>query len=330
MVRPTRPPALFLAGALLAWIAVFITSISLGAAQKAKLMSEWPKTPVVIDGKDTEWPMLVSIEKDVHLSIAVKNDDQTLYIALITSDAVTALQTLNEGLIVWMDAEGGTKKRFGFRYPVGRPAGSQGGNRGRYASGGGERGGQGQTGEQQGQGGREAGYVGPPPDPEAIWNRAASDGRLMTAELLGPEKDQVRTLMLDASPSIRAKIGHAEGMMVYELAIPLATSPESPDGLGVRPGAIIGIGLETPERKAETSGSGGRGGGGYGGGMGGRGGGGYGGGGGRGGGGYGGGMGGRGGGGYGGEGASSGSFGQQAKPVKAWTTVQLATPPASE
>ena len=335
MTRRTTPLTLFLAMALLAWIAVFITSISLGAATKAKLISEWPKTPVIVDGKDTEWPALVSIAKDVHLSIAVKNDDRTLYIALITSDAVTALQMLNEGLIVWLDVEGGTKKRFGLHYPVGRPAGAPGGSRGRYPSGSGQRGDQEQADEQQGQGNQQSGrYVGPPPDADAVWNRAVSDGRLAVAELLGPEKDEVRTLMLDASPSILAKIGRAEGMMVYELAIPLAVSPDSPEGLGTRPGAIVGIGLETPERKADAGSSGGRGaggmgggGGGMGGGMGGRGGGGYGGGGGRGGGGYGGGgTGGRGG----GMGGPGGSFGQQAKPLNAWTTVQLATPPVSK
>ncbi len=294
-------------------------------------MSEWPKTPIVVDGKATEWPTLVSIAKDVRFSIAVRNDDRTLYIALITSDAMTALQTLNEGLVVWLDVAGGTRKRFGVHYPVGGPAGGQGGNRGRYSSGNGQRGGQEQAYEQQGQGNQQAGrYVGPPPDPDAVWNRATSDGRLAVAELLGPEKDQVRTLILDASPSIRAKIGHAEGMMVYELAIPLAVSPDSPEGLGALPGAIVGIGLETPERKAETGNYGSRGGGGMGGaggGMGGRGGGGYGGMGGRGGGDYGGGgSGGRGG----GMGGPGGSFGQQTKPLKAWTTVLLATPPASK
>jgi hypothetical protein len=302
MARSARLHARVLVGAPLAWIAVFAASISLGAATKAKLMSEWPRTPVVVDGKATEWPTLVSIAKDVHFSIAVRNDDRTLFIALITSDAVTALQTLNQGLVVWLDAKGGTRKAFGVHYPIGGSVGAQGEGRSRNVG---------------------------PPDPDAVWNRATSDGRLEVAELLGPEKDEVRTLMLDASPSIRARIGHAEGMLVYELAIPLAVSPDSPEGLGALPGAIVGIGLETPERKAEAGGPGGRAGGsggGYGG-MGGRGGGGY------------GGMGGRGGGGYGGGGAGGrgsgmggpgGPFGQQAKPLKVWTTVQLATPSASK
>jgi len=319
-----------LAAAAVTSFLVFHVSTALDAASKAKLVSEWPAKPVVVDGKNTEWPTLVSLAKDVRFSIAVRNDDQDLYIALITSDAATALQTLNDGLIVWLDAEGGSKKRFGFQYPVGRRAGSQGGGgRGREASGNGQRGGQGQSGEPQGQGDRDyGGYGGPPSDPGAIWDRAVADGRLKMAERLGPGKDEVRTVMLDVPQSIQAKFGHAEGMLVYELAIPLALTPESPDGLGVRPGAIIGVGIETPERKAEASGYGGSRGGG---GMGGRGGGGYGGGGGGGrGGGYGGGMGGgEMGGRGGGVGGPSGSFGLQTKALKAWTTVQLATQPAS-
>ncbi len=321
MSQSSRRRVFFLAGASLAWVAVSSMPASLSAASKAKLVSEWLKSPVVVDGKATEWPALVSIAKDVHFSIAVRNDDRTLYIALITSDRAAALQALTEGLIVWLDAAGGTKKRFGLRFPVGR----RGAARGEPPD------------EPTGQGNRAAGaYGGQPPDAEAMWNRAASDGRLKMAELLGPEKDDARTVMLDASQSIQAKIGYAEGLMVYELAIPLTTSPEAP-GLGARPGAIVGVGLETPERTADAGRSGGdRGGGGMGGppggmgggGMGGRGGGGMGGrgGGGMGGGGGRGGMGGPGG----GAGGPGGPFGEQTKALKVWTTVQLATPPASK
>lgn len=66
----------------------------------AKISSEWPTKPVVVDGVNTEWPTLTTIAKDVRVSIEVRNDDRHLYIALITSDSATALQALNDGLIV--------------------------------------------------------------------------------------------------------------------------------------------------------------------------------------------------------------------------------------
>jgi hypothetical protein len=192
MPRRTRSLALMLAGAVLSWVALFAMSIAPGAESKAKLLSEWPSAPVVIDGNAMEWPRLESIAKDVRFSIAVRNDDQTLCIALITSDRATAVQALNQGLVVWLDAAGGSKKRFGLHFPVGRPAGPAGGSgQGRNGTGDGRRGGSGGElpGEPPpGRDTRVAGaYGGQPPDAETMWNRATADGRLKMAELIGPE-----------------------------------------------------------------------------------------------------------------------------------------------
>lgn len=268
-----------------ACIAALLVATVLGAASKAKFTSDWASAPIVVDGTNTEWPTLLSFAKDIRISIAVRNDEQNLYVALVTSDTTTTLQVLRDGLIVWLDAEGGSRKRFGIRYPM------------------------------------SAEPV-PPRDAEGMWTRALSDGRLKRAELLGPGKDDVRALMLDVATSIRARLGRADGMLTYELAVPLGKTQELPDGLGVRPGAIVGIGLETPERKASMGGpGGGRGGsgggrGGMGGGRGGMGGSG---------GGRGGGMGGPGG----GMGGPAGTYRPPQKALSAWTSVQLATPPAS-
>lgn len=289
----------------LALLAVLATiSIALDAASKAKLASEWTATPIVVDGTNAAWSAFASVDKDLRLSMAVKNDDQYLYLALVTSDTPTALQVLNQGLIVWFDVEGGTRKRLGIQYPMGRGTGV----------------GRDPQGEQ-------------PPDPEAMWRRRLADDRLLLAQLLGPGKEDIKSLVLDLSHPIRATLGHSQGTLIYELAIPLARAANSSDGLGVRPGAVIGIGIETPERKdTPAAGRGGYGGGaggdtgsrgGYGG-MGGRaGGGGYGGMGGHGG--YGGGMSGPGG----AAGREAGASALTVKPLKIWTTVQLATPPAT-
>jgi hypothetical protein len=222
---PVQPPAVRAAlGA--ACLAALLAPIALGAASKAKLTSEWPTSPVVVDGTNTEWPTLVSIAKDVRFSIAVRNDAQNLYVALITSDAATGLQALNAGLIVWLDAEGGSKKRFGIKYPIGRGPGSQrGAGQERAGEEGGRRGRPDEGGEQEGGARGYGSPAGQAPDADAMWKQALSDGRLKRAELLGPGKDDVRDLMLDLSQGIRAKIGHADGMMVYELAVPLARTP---------------------------------------------------------------------------------------------------------
>jgi hypothetical protein len=305
--------------------------VAVGGA-RAKLASEWTATPIVVDGTSTAWSAFASLDKGVPVSIAVKNDDQYLYLALVTSDTPTALQMLNQGLIVWFDIEGGTKKQLGIQYPMGRagggqgPTGAGGWQRGQPAGSNGAAGG-GSASDPQGE---------QPPDPEAMWRRRLADDRLQMAELLGPGKDDITSLVLDPSQPVRAMLGHFQGTLIYQLAIPLAKAADSSGGLGVRAGAVIGIGLETSERKdAPAAGHGGYGGssGGTGGGAGG-GRGGYGGMGGRGGGGGYGGMGGHGGygGGTGGRGGDAGREGganvPAVKPLKVWTTVQLATAPA--
>jgi len=143
----------------------------------------------------------------------------------------------------------------------------------------------------------------------------AKDGRWARLELLGPGKDDRRSLQLDHTPGIEVRIGRVEGSVVYELKVPLQVDDGHPYAIGARPGATIGIGLETPEvEKPESAGDagmpgkGGRppGGGGMGGG----------------------GMGGgppMGGGGHG----RPGGF-EPAKPIKAWATVRLAAPPAAD
>ena len=80
------------------------------AASKAKIESAWLAAPVTLDGINKEWDALSTIAKDVRFSIAARNDDRRLYIALVTSDRATALQAVNEGLIVWVDPSAGSKR----------------------------------------------------------------------------------------------------------------------------------------------------------------------------------------------------------------------------
>ena len=112
------------------------------------------------------------------------------------------------------------------------------------------------------------------------------------------------------------KVGQAEGVLTYELKVPLAANDAHPYAVGAKPGALVSVGLEMPklqmpEGRGREGGGGGRGpGGGGGGGMGGRIGG------------YGGGM----GGGRGGHGGGGGyQQSEQEKPLSGWVELQLAS-----
>jgi hypothetical protein len=251
----------------------------ISAAEKLHFDSHQRDGAIAVDGKFDDWtgnlePLGANPE-----SIQVVNDGEFLYLRLTASEATARRQIMRQGMTVWFDPSGGTKKKLGVRFPVVEPGESGGEDQGR-----GHRYGADQSAE--------------PPAP--------SD----RVDILGPGKDDARSLTREHLPGVDVAIRSAEGTLQYELKVPLTKTADHPYAIEAEPGKTIGIGFETgkPEQSANGHGGGGYGGGGgggYGGGMGG----------------HRGGMGGRGGGGAGRHGESGY---QQSKPLKAWATVTIA------
>ena len=283
-------------------VAVALCASSLAArAKRASTDSHWRTTDITVDGVPTDWAGPLVPFNDQPVSIAAANDGEFVYMVLTTSEQSARMQIMRQGLVVWFDPAGGDKKHFGIKFPVG--GGAPDGARGGHRSYGGA--------PSQGQGGQSSTDDHPQTPPET---QSEPANRL---EIYGPGKDDARSFSADKAPGIEVKVGQAEGLLTYELKVPLAANDAHPYAINAKLGAAVGVGLEMP--KMEMPEGRGRGSGGYGGGGGGRGGGG----GGRGGGGFGGGgMGGhRGGGGYGG--GQPGGY-QRPTPLHGWMTVQLA------
>jgi uncharacterized membrane protein YgcG len=278
-VRRGNVGRLFTWLALAALVAGFPPGPVAAVAVQAKLSSQWRDKDIRVDGTGDEWTPFVPFSKNSPFTLSLYNNQNFLYLALRTSDQATRLQLFRRGLIVWFDADGGTKKRFGIRYPVGtltygaRPDGSRG-----------------DTSQ----------------DSDAMWAQAQTDGRLNSLEVLGPGKDDRRSLILGKIEGIAAKIWSTQGTITYRLQVPLRVSTEMPYGVGSAAGAVIGLGLATPDPEEYQSrpavGLGGMGGGRGGGGRGRR-------------------------GGFGGSRVGGGgrSGARESKPIKDWTTVRLAT-----
>jgi hypothetical protein len=274
-------------------VAVIVGATGLAARSKrVSTDSHWRTTDITIDGVPTDWTGPLVPFNDQPVSIAAANDRDFLYLVLTTSDQSARRQIMRQGLVVWFDPSGGDKKHFGIKFPVGGggPEGMRGGHR--------SYGGASSQDQSQGDDRQQ-----PPPD-----TQNEPPNRL---EIFGPGKDDARSFTADRAPGIEVKVGQAEGLLTYELKVPIASNDSHPYALNAKPGSAIGVGLETP--KMEMPAGGGRGPGGYGGGGGGGRGGGYGGHG-------GGGMGGHGGGGGGGQ---HGEY-QRPNPLHGWMTVQLA------
>jgi hypothetical protein len=230
---------------LVAAAALLAAAAPHAAAQGSSVASHWRTGDIVVDGSAGEWDGLTAALTGVKVSAGLANDGERLYVCLLASDPQTREQILRRGLIIWFDPAGNTRKTFGIKFPVGSIEVAEG------------------------RSGMRAGRSTPKkaPEPVEIVNRL---------EVLGPKKDDRRSLVLDMAPGISVTIGQPEGMLVYELSVPLERTQDHPYAIGTKPGSIIGVGLATPEQErvivpAESpgrSGSGGRGGfGGIGGGM---------------------------------------------------------------
>ena len=305
-------------------LALFAAAAAI-AAETIRLDSAWSAEAPAVDGKLTEWTSPLVTLGQAKLSVGVRNDGQFVYVALASSDQATRTMLGAAGFTVWFDPAGKEKKAFGITVP---PTMKGPGMRGRGA--------------------------GPPPDPQgqprpddpaqaSQTSQPAEPGReggaggqggppigtITSIEVAGPSKDDRRRLELTYARTVGLDVAArvAEGVLVYELRVPLAVSESQPYGVKSAPGATVGLGIETgelprPGARGEEGG-GGRGRGGMGGGPPGGGGGGG------GGGGMGGGM--MGGGMPGGMGGSpDGNRGEmrELKPIKGWATVHLAKPPA--
>jgi len=302
------------------------------AAETLRIESVWSTEAPAVDGRLTEWSSPLVTLGSTPLSLGARNDGQSLYVALASSDQAARMLLGAAGFTVWMDPSGKQKKTFGITVPptmaMGRGLPGRGPGGGLPGQGGQPPDWQGTppqgqpgTSDQPGQKGREGQREGDPGGP-----RSPAIGTITSIEVLGASKDDKRRFELTYARTIGIDVAArmAEGVLVYELRVPLPVSEAQPYGVRSAPGATIGLGIETAQLP-RPGGRGEEGGGGQGGMGGGPPGGG------RGGGGMGGGMGGGGGqpGGMGGGPPGGGREGmRELKPIKVWTVVQLAKPPA--
>jgi len=297
-------------------------------ADTLRIESAWSAEAPTIDGQLVDWSAPLVSLGSVPLSIGVRNDGAFLYVALASSDQSTRLMLGAPGFTLWWDPSGKEKKSSGITIPPTMARGPGTGGRGQFG------GPPDQDGPPPSQGAPPKGQGSPPqgqsgPPPQGQEGQVPTGPRLPAIEpithieVIGPGKDDRRRLELTFAKTVGLDVASrmSEGVLIYEIRVPLSASEAQPYAVRSTPGGTIGLGIETgqiPRPGGRGDEGGGRGGGprgGGGGGMGGGppGGGGMGGGGGRGGGGMGGGR----------EGGM-----REMKPIKAWIVVHLATPPA--
>ncbi len=207
-MKPRFAPALLPA-------ALAILPLALLASDKLHLTSSTPASPITVDGHQEDWTGDLTPMGTDPFSVQVANDQDNLYLRVTASDPGVRNEIVRRGLIVWFDDSGGTKKHLGIHYPVVESLSSDDPNGGRSHGGygGGHRGGSG-SGGTSGSGGSA------PSDSYEPANRI---------DILGPGKNDARSLTSDHASGVEAALRVSEGQVFYELKVPLAkTTPIIP------------------------------------------------------------------------------------------------------
>jgi len=210
------------------------------ACKQVELASRWADEEVVVDGMNDEWTGATTYFEKQDLNIGLVNDDEFLYVSLVTSGPVGRL-AMAAGLTVWFDPSGGKEEWYGIRFPVPPESNDR-------SSGG--RGGRGRDGRAGGRGGGQSGRGGLRPG-----------DRLRQVELEGPGELSRRRLPLPVGGGLEVAIRSNGPAFVYELKVVLARNDDYRMGLGVEPGSEIEVGFVTGDMGGQGRGRGGFGGG---------------------------------------------------------------------
>jgi hypothetical protein len=224
---------------------VILTSVMMGGCSStAELSSSWNNNQIVVDGQADDWGGHFFYLKDSHVSLGLRNDQDYLYVCLMSSEGQFRRQMMGLGLTVWLEPQDG--KKWGIHYPIGFV--SQGGR---------------PSFDREETGGER--------DTAQVFGQA-----LQNLEILGPGNDEHQQFSAMEVPGISVKVGDSQGSVVYELRVPLRQSSDHPYAVGTGVGSTVKLALETGKfegrrRQSEMGeggpegGGGGRGGGGRGG-----------------------------------------------------------------
>jgi hypothetical protein len=191
-----------------------------------QLASRWSDQPMMIDGNLAKWSdSTLFMEKD-GLRFGVMNDKDYLYVCAMSAVPNLGRQLIARGMTVWFDPNGGEKKVYGVRFPIG---GMRGGMMMRP------------------EGEREA--------PRDIGERAPEGPRkrfdeieqqsLQEFEFLGPGPDDRQRVLRMQGQGVEFHLTATPERFVYEMKIPLAYSSKHPYALESYAGSAIGVGFDS-------------------------------------------------------------------------------------
>jgi hypothetical protein len=199
---------------LISSLMILLIISSLAGCKKLELNSQWRQGNITIDGINREWKEATTFLENENILVGVMNDDEYLYLSLITNDRFMWNRMTGMGFTIWFDPAGGKKKVFGIQYPLGM----------------------------QEMGVPMMGWRGSDENREK--RHEIIEQSLNELKILGADKDDWDRMLVKDATGIEVKVNNDSSSFVYELKVPLMKSEQHPYAIGVEPGAPVGIGLE--------------------------------------------------------------------------------------
>lgn len=186
------------------------------AGPKQAVTSAPTETGMVADADLADWNGDLTPVEGQNVSLAIRNDEEALYLVLQSEDRGVIGQILALGLTVWFDPEGGTDRGFGVQYPVGLLNSDAATSINP------------ETARQD------------PAQMEALLDRMRDE-----VILFADDADEARWAVQDVL-AVDAEFHYETEVFTYELKVPLQKT-WTEYAIGAPPGAVIGVGIETPE-----------------------------------------------------------------------------------
>jgi hypothetical protein len=230
-----------------AGLVFFLSAVSVlllqGCSSSLQMASKWSERRIQIDGDLKEWSDSTLFAQKDDIRFGVMNDDEFIYVCVMSSKPNLGRQVMARGMTVWFDPNGGDKKTLGVRFPIGMGRGEMPMR---------------PDGEETDQRGNRV-------DP-------MSRPSLNEFEFIGPTEKDLQMVPRLQGQGVEMHLTSTPERFVYELRIPLAYSSTHPYAVESHSGAHIGVGFETNtfqrpggaegggEGRGEGAGGGGRGG----------------------------------------------------------------------
>lgn len=191
-----------------------------GCGGPPELASHWRDREITVDGKLDDW---ADLQTDLAQGrgtaparVGIANDGEALWLSLQTSDPNLQRLISHRGLTIWFDPAGGKQHVAGVRFPL------------------------------------------PAARPLSRWGEIGGSrpggAQLDSLELLGPQPYTRKELSAPGDDGVQVAMSFGERGIDYELRVPLAAVAPA-WGIGVKPGTLIGVGVQSkgieprPERR---------------------------------------------------------------------------------